>query len=155
MVWNGLMYLNNGLASNKMGTAANCDATTVLVFNLSAAFDHLAEVVEATRAVCICEDDVLPSDMPHAMRDSAAFSAILLQCDHADATMGYMCRMRCRCVAVLRPRSRLRYRMLAELVFLCEFQSFVDCSVLAAIADNQDLPALIFPTSMRCAILFL
>jgi hypothetical protein len=74
-----------------MRSTTDCDATSVFVFNLLAVFNHLAKVVESTRAIGISEDNVLPSNVPHTVGNCPAFPAVFLQCDHTDAAMRNMC----------------------------------------------------------------
>ena len=154
-----LIYLDNGFTSHQMRSTANCDSTALIVLNRPAAFDHLAKIIKATRAIGVCEDNVLPSHVPHAMCDRPTLSTILFQCYDTDAAMRYVCRMRHFRVSIFRPWSRRRHWMVAELVLLREVQSLVDGRVLAAVAYNQYLPALLFPCAllaiMRTAVLFL
>jgi hypothetical protein len=74
-----------------MCPATNCDTASVLVFNLLTPFDHLPEITETTCAVGVREDNVLPSNVPHAVGNSPTFPTILLQRNDADATMWYVC----------------------------------------------------------------
>jgi hypothetical protein len=82
--------LDDGFASHQMSARTDCDAATVLVFDALAAFDQFSEVGEATCAVCVCEDNVLASDMSHAMCDGSTLSSIFLEGDNANAPVGYM-----------------------------------------------------------------
>jgi hypothetical protein len=45
--------------------------------------------------------------------------------------------------------------VLAQLVLFRKLQRLGDCSVLAAVTDDQDLPAFLFSSFVRCAVLVL
>lgn len=113
--------LDDGFATDKMRTATDCDASAVFVFDSFASCDEFAEVREAACTVGVGEDDVLASDVSHAVSDRAAFAAILFERDDADAPVWDMCRVECLRISVLGPGSRLGYRMLAQLVLLRKF----------------------------------
>jgi len=55
-----------------------------LVFRFLAPHHQFPEIAEFARAVCVGENDVLPSGMPHPMRDRPSLASILLQLHDPD-----------------------------------------------------------------------
>ena len=82
--------LDDGGAADQVRARPDGHAAAVLVFDALAALDESSEVREAAGAVGVGEDNVAPTDVPHAVGHGAAFASVLLQADDADAAVGDM-----------------------------------------------------------------
>ena len=62
------------LAVHQVCTAAHRDGTTLAVFGLLACRNQSRKVIDTTCTICVRENHVLSSRMPHSMGDSTALS---------------------------------------------------------------------------------
>lgn len=109
------MYLYHRITADKVGTAADSNASMGAVDDLFAPLDHASEVAELGRSVCVGEEDVFTAGMAHAVGNGAALAAVLLELDHSEDVF--------------------------KAAVLCELETHLHGAVPAAIVDHNDFVA--------------
>lgn len=74
-----LAYLDNGLAANEMGTAADGNTTARAIHNVFNAFNQSRHVAKPRCAIGISKQGILAAHMTKAMGDTAALAPVLSQ----------------------------------------------------------------------------
>ena len=92
IVMNRMHYLDHGFTADEMSSGTDCNGPPALIFNLDTFAHQKIQIVEIACSVCVREQNVSASCVPHSVHDCAAFASVLFQRDDANRFRRDLCR---------------------------------------------------------------